>query len=142
MTNPMLPLDAAGAPGPVTPAAAPSDPAGFASVAPAGTGPAPYDIQAPMEDLSALVEGAQALSGGGEGAPTGAGMPDRMSPRQSQTAALLGSPEGYGGAGGYSIDAGFSGGGGDSGWPNDVDPGTNAETPDQGSGDFAGTGTD
>ncbi len=142
MTNPMQPLDPMGAPSPITPADSPSDAAGWAKVTPSGRGPAGYDIQAPMEDLSGLVAGAEALSAGSEGAPTGAGLPDRSSPRQSQTAQLLSSPAGYGGTSGYNIDAGFSGGGGDSGWPNDADPGANAATPDQGMGDFTGTGTD
>lgn len=143
MTNPMQPLDPTGAPDPVTPADSPSDPAGFASVTPHGRGPAPYDIQAPMDaSIAGLTADAMALAGGGEGAPSGAGIPDRMGPRQSQTEALLSSPAGYGGTSGYSIDAGFSGGGGDSGWPNNADPGANVMTPDQGSGDFTGTGTD
>jgi hypothetical protein len=143
MTNPMQPLDPAGAPDPITPAATPSDPAGYAGVTPHGQGPAPYDIQAPMDDsIAGAAAAAAALTGGGEGAPTGAGLPDRMSPRQSQAAALLNSAAGYGGAGGYNIDAGYSGGGGDGGWPNNVDPGANVATPDQGTGDFQGTGTD
>lgn len=39
-------------PDPVTPADTPSDPAGYAMVTPHGQGTAPYDIQAPAEDLS------------------------------------------------------------------------------------------
>lgn len=134
MTNPMQPLDPAGAPDPVTPADSPSDPAGYAGVMPSGRGPAPYDIQAPMQDLAGLVSEAGMLAGAGIVYPHG--------PRQSQADALLSSPQGYGGAGGYNIDAGYSGGGGDTGWPNNVDPGANVATPDQGTGDFAGTGTD
>ena len=56
-----------------------------------------------------------------------------MSPRQAETARLLGSPQGFsagGGTTGYDITAGFSGAGGD-GWPNDVQPNI-LETPIQG----------
>jgi hypothetical protein len=136
MTNPMQPLDPAGAPDPVTPHASPSDPAGFASVTPHGPGPAPYDIQAPMPDT----EGPFAQSV----AVAGAGVLYAQGPRQVQAAALLDSPQGYGGVTGYDIDAGFSGGGGDSGWPNNVDPGGNIGTPVTGSptGTYQGTGTD
>src|SRR5262252_6533692 len=109
MINPMQPLDPMSPPGPVTPAASPSDPAGYASVTAHGQGPAPYDIQAPLEDLTALTQAAMAATGGSEGAPTGAGLPDRMSPRQAQAAALLDSPQG---SGAMDVTAGFAGGGG------------------------------
>ena len=69
MGNPYLQnLDPVPAPDPVTPQASPADPSGFAMVTPHGQGPAPYDIQAPMDDLTAAVAGARELSGGGEGA--------------------------------------------------------------------------
>jgi hypothetical protein len=58
MTNPMQPLDPQGAPPPVTPADTPSDAAGYAMVTPHGQGPAPYDIQAPMADLSGAFDSA------------------------------------------------------------------------------------
>lgn len=114
MTNPMQPLDPIGAPDPVTPADSPSSPSGFASVTPQGQGPAPYDIQAPMEDLAGLVEAAGRLTGAGIVYPQG--------PRQAETATLLNSPQGFAGGTGYSITTGWSGGGGDAGWPNDPEP--------------------
>jgi hypothetical protein len=126
------------APDPVTPQASPSDPSGFAGVTPHGQGPAPYNIQAPLDDLSGVVLAATALTGGGEGASTGAGLPDRMGPRQAEAAQLLNSGQGYME---HDITAGFAGGGGES-WPGNPNPGANRETPIQGMGDFTGTGTD
>jgi len=145
MSNPEYrPLDPAAAPPPLTPSDSPADASGYASVMPSGQGPAPYDIQAPLDDLSGMAASAIALTGGSEGAPTGAGLPDRMGPRQSQAAAMMDSPQGFaagGGTSGYDITAGFSGAGGD-GWPNDVQPGI-LETPIQGMGsNQANTGTD
>jgi hypothetical protein len=135
MTSPLYrPLDPQTAPDPVTPQATPSDPAGYASVTPHGQGPAPYDIQAPMDDLTAVVQAARQLSGGDEGAPSGAGLGDIMSPRQSEAAALLNSGQG---TGEHDITSGFAGGGGES-WPSSPSVAT-VQTPDQGSGDFAGT---
>ena len=101
-------------PDPVTPADSPSDPAGYASVTPHGQGPAPYDIQAPMDDLTGVFDAANSLGGAGFLYPQG--------PRQAQSAALLNSAAGFA-SGGYDVDAGFSGGGG-GGWPNDVEPDT------------------
>ncbi len=124
MTNPLQPLDPAGAPSPITPADTPSDAAGYAMVTPSGRGPAGYDIQAPMPDTETPFAAANALNG----------------PRQAQTETMLSSPPGFA-AGGYDIPAGWSGGGGDSGWPNDPRPAA-VSTPDQGTGDFTGTGTD
>ena len=89
---------------------------------PHGQGPAPYDIQAPMENLDAIGAAAVAVT----------------RPRQSDTETLLSSAQGYGD---FNITAGFSGEPGES-WPNNPDPGANAATPDQGMGDFTGTGTD
>ncbi len=45
-----------------------------------------------------------------------------LGPRQAQTEALLSSPQGFA-SGGYDIDAGYHAGGGDPGWPNNVEPG-------------------
>src|SRR5260370_33535331 len=60
MSSPYFqPVDAAGAPDPVTPAASASSPADFAAVTPHGRGPAGDDIQAPMPDLA----GADAAAG-------------------------------------------------------------------------------
>lgn len=95
----------------VTPADSPSAPAQYAGVAPHGQGTAPYDVQAPQQDLSALVADAGALTGAGVIYPQG--------PRQAMTEALLSSPQGYGE---QDIDAGWSGGGGDAGWPANVEP--------------------
>lgn len=131
MSNPMQPLDPAAAPPPVTPAGTPSSPL-FEGVTPHGQGPAPYDIQAPVEDLGSVFAAAGAASAGDENDVYPQG------PRQAQAEAVLASPPGYGA---FSITAGWHGGGGD-GWPADVSPGANAETPDQGHGDFTGTGTD
>ena len=98
---------------PLTPSDSPSSPSGYAEVTPHGRGPAPYDIQAPQADLSAAVEAAGRLTGAGVVYPRG--------PRQAQTEALLSSPQGFG-LDGYDIDAGYHGGGGDDGWPNNVEP--------------------
>lgn len=124
MSNPMQPLDPAAAPPHATPADSPSSPL-YGSVTPHGQGPAPYDIQAPVEDLDGLAASAMAQTAPGSG-------------RQSDTEAFLSSPAG---TGELSITGGMSGGGGED-WPSDVSPGANAETPDQGHGDFTGTGTD
>ena len=134
MTNPMQPLDPQSPPGPVTPVDTPSDPAGYAMVTPHGQGPAPYDIQAPMDDLTAVTEAAGRLAGAGVVYPQG--------PRQAQTEALLDSPPGFATGDGYSITAGWSGGGGDTGWPNDPEPPQdpyNQWTPGNASGSPTGT---
>jgi rhodanese-related sulfurtransferase len=107
MSSPYLqPLDPAGAPSPLTPADSPSDPSGFAGVTPHGQGPAPYDIQAPMADLSGAFEAA--------GAANGAGIVYPASGRQAATESLLSSAQGYGD---FSILAGSA-----EGWPADVTP--------------------
>jgi hypothetical protein len=107
-------LDSLTVPPPVTPADSPSSPAGYASVTPHGRGPAPYDIQAPQQDLSADVAAAGALTGAGVIYPQG--------PRQSLTEALLQSPQGFA-VDGYDIDAGYHAGPGQDGWPSNVEPG-------------------
>ncbi len=128
------PVDAAGAPDPVTPAAAASSPADFAAVTPHGRGPAGYDIQAPMPDLA----GAYAAAG----AITGAGIVYPQGPRQAMTETLMQSPQGFA-LDGYDIDAGYHAGPGQDGWPANVEPPeAAAQTPDQGHGGFTGTGTD
>ena len=104
-------LDSLAVPNPVTPADSPSAPAQFAAVSPHGQGPAPYDIQAPLQDMTALVAAAGALTGAGVVYPQG--------PRQAMTETLMTSPQGYGE---QDIDAGWSGGGGDTGWPSNVEP--------------------
>jgi hypothetical protein len=98
----------------ITPADSPSSPAGFASVTPHGRGPAPYDIQAPLADgeIGAAFSMANDLGGSGVLYP--------MSERITQAKTLLESPQGFG-TGGFDVDAGWHGGGGD-GWPNDVEP--------------------
>ena len=130
MTNPVQPLDPSSPPSPLTPADSPSSPAGYASVTPHGQGPAPYSIQADMPDVAGPFAGSIAVAG--------AGVLYSQGPRQAATEALLGSAQGYGD---FSITAGFSGEP-DESWPNNPDPGANAATPDQGMGDFTGTGTD
>ena len=132
--NPFLQnLDPYAVPDPVTPAASPSDPEGFASVTPHGQGPAPYNIQDPaytggglQAEVTAAFDGSIAVGGAGVLYP--------MGPRQAESAQMLNSPQGFsagGGTSGYDITAGWSGGGGDSGWPNNPQPGI-LETPIQG----------
>src|SRR5215469_17148397 len=91
-------LDPDAAPDPVTPYGGPGDPTGYAKVTPPGTGPAPapYDISAPQDiaGITAAVQAAMNLTGGQEGASTGAGIPNRDSPRQAEAAAILDSPQG------------------------------------------------
>jgi len=106
MTNPLQPLDPQGAPDPVTPADSPSSPL-FDEVTPHGRGPAPYDIQAPLENLSAMAASAEALTRPG-------------GPRAGEAEVLLNSAQGFGA---HDITTGWSGGGGDNGWPGAVDPG-------------------
>jgi hypothetical protein len=93
----------------ITPSDSPSSPSDYAGVTPHGRGTAPYDIQAPQQDLSAAAEAAGRLAGAGIVYPQG--------PRQSATETLMQSPQGFAVAG-YDIDAGFS-----AGWPNNVEPG-------------------
>jgi hypothetical protein len=99
-------------------------------VTPHGQGPAPYDIQAAMPDLEGQFAAAVAVSGAGVLYP--------MGPRQSAAETMLSSAQGFGE---MDITAGFSGEPGES-WPNNPGPGANAATPDQGTGDYPGTGTD
>lgn len=86
----------------ITPGDSPSSPENFAGVTPHGRGPAPYDIQAPQADLSAV---------------TAAAMSEAMS-RQPPTEALLSSPQGYRD---FNITAGFAGSDGET-WPGDTSP--------------------
>lgn len=101
-------LDPYAVPDAVTPADTPSHAEGYAGVTPPGTGPAPapYDIAAPqpIAAITAAFNAATALTGGQEGASTGAGMPNRNSPRQQESAAILGSPQG---APGMNVFSGF-----------------------------------
>lgn len=127
-------IDPVGAPDPVTPADTPGDPSGYAGVTPAGIGPAPYSITAPLDDLSAVTDAAGRLTGAGIVYPAG--------PRQAQSEMLLSSPAGYGA---QDISAGYDGSGpGEGGWPT-VPAVATVDTPAQGTGDYpsdAGTGTD
>src|SRR5260370_36082825 len=133
MSSPYFrPGDGAGAPDPVTPAAAASSPADFAAVTPHGRGPAGYDIQAPMPDLA----GAYAAAG----AITGAGIVYPQGPRQAMTETLMQSPQGFA-LDGYDIDAGDHAGPGQDGWPANVEPAeAAARTPDRGHGGVAPAG--
>lgn len=137
MSGPFFqPVDPAGAPDPVAPPDSPADAAGWAQVTPAGQGTAPYDISAPQDiaGIGAAVQAAMDLSGGAEGAGPGAGIPDRHSPRQAQSEALLESPQG---AAAISVTSGF---------PDyetaDISPGANMENPIQGQGTYPGTTQD
>lgn len=109
-----MPMDPMAVPSPVTPHDTPSYPAGYDAVTPDWTAPrpAPYDIQAPLDDLSGVLASAGALAGAGVLYPQG--------PRQAATQALLSSPEGYGE---QDILQGYSGSGdGPGGWPGNVEP--------------------
>lgn len=101
-------LDPMSVPDAVTPHDAPSSPDAYAGVSPPGTGPAPapYSISAPQNiaGITAAAEAATALAGGQEGADTGAGMPNRHSPRQAEAEAILMSPQG---AASSNVFAGF-----------------------------------
>jgi len=139
MGNPFFQgLDPMGVPDAVTPQAGPSNAAGYDAVTPQGSGaaPAPYDISAPQDiaGLAAAVQAAMGVSGGGEGAPSGAGIPDRLGPRQAEAAALLDSPQG---SGAMSVLAGFP-----DYESSDISPGANMENPIQGAGDYPGTRQD
>ena len=124
-------LDPYAVPDAITPYDAPSDTAGYVGVTPPGTGaaPAPYDIAAPQDiaGITAANNAAMALTGGGEGADTGAGsggMPNRDSPRQRESLAILDSPQG---AASSNVFAGFPD------YENqDVRPGADLQTPIQG----------
>src|SRR5260221_11240406 len=106
MTNPMQPLDQAGANDPVTPRDTPSSPSGYASVTPHGQGPAPYNIQAGAPDLSGVFGSANATAGAGVLYP--------QSERQRQTEVLRSSPPGLAGGGVTLVSRGSWGPGG---WP-------------------------
>lgn len=126
------PVDPQGAPDPVTPAGAPGDPAGFATVTPSGAGPAPYDIQDNNWEpaITAVTDAAGAVSGAGVVYPRGA--------RQEAAAELLDSPQGFsagGGTSGYDITPGWSGEP-DESWPVNPQPGVILETPIQGTADY------
>lgn len=93
----------------ITPADSPSSPEGYASVTPHGRGTAPYDIQAPLQDLSGEFDAANSVAGAGVLYPQG--------PRQAETETMLQSPQGFA-VGGYDIDAGSH-----DQWPNNIEPG-------------------
>lgn len=143
--NPFLQnLDPQSPPDPVTPAAPPSDPAGYAMVTPHGQGPAPYNIQDPGYTGGGLEAGVTAAFNGST-AVAGAGVLYPQGPRQAQAAHLLDSPQGAfagGGTSGWDITAGWSGEP-DESWPNNPQPGI-LETPVQGQMTYpqSNTGTD
>jgi len=127
-------LDPQGAPDPVTPADSPGDAAGYSGVTPDGQGTAPYDISAPQDigGIEAALTAAMDLSGGGEGSGPGAGIPDRDSPRQQESEAILMSPAG---APAMNVTSGFP-----DYESSDIDPGANMENPIQGhTGEYPGT---
>lgn len=130
-------VDPAGAPDPVTPAAGPGDPAGFAMVTPSGRGPAPYDIQ------DNGWEGAITAVTDAAGAVSGAGIVYAPGTRQAATARLLDSPQGFsagGGTSGYDITPGWSGEP-DESWPVNPQVSSILETPIQGAGDYPADST-
>ena len=133
--NPFLQnLDPQSPPDPVTPAASPSDPAGYAGVTPHGQGPAPYNIQDPaytggglQSDITAQYNSAGAV------AAAGVSVYPAQGTRQAESAQMMNSAQGFsagGGTSGYDITAGWSGEPGES-WPNNPQPGI-LETPIQG----------
>ena len=134
MSTPFFqPVDPTAAPDPVTPADSPGDAAGWAQVTPAGQGPAPYDISGPQDiaGIAGALAAAMDLSGGQEGTSTGAGIPNRDSPRQQQAAAILDSPQG---AESSNVFAGFPD------YENqDLDIDSDLNTPIQGAGYHPGT---
>ena len=136
MSNPEYQTpDPAGAPSPVTPADGPADPAGYAMVTPAGRGPAPYDIAAPLDQaaIQAAYDGAGAVSG--------AGIVYSQGTRQAAAETLLNSPQGFNsgtGTSGYDIPQGWSGEP-DESWANNTQVSSIFETPIQGQGDYPGT---
>lgn len=107
-----MPLDPIPTPPSVTPQDTPSSPSDYAGVTPHGRGPAPYDIQAPIADLTAESNSAVNLSGAGVLYP--------KSDRQAAAETLITSPPGFG-TDGFDDQNGYSGGGGGS-WPVDVEP--------------------
>ena len=128
-------LDPYAVPDAVTPHDVPSNPEGYAVVTPAGVGPAPYSISAPQDiaGIAAALGAATALTGGQEGADTGAGMPNRDSPRQRETNAILTSPQG---AESSNVFAGFPD------YENqDLRPGGDLQTPVQGTMTYPGGST-
>ena len=130
-------LDPAGTPPPITPTGGHSDDAGWAKVTPATDSPAPYDISAPQNiaGIAAAVEAAGRLSGGQEGAATGAGWLYPPGPRQAEAAAMMEAAQGTpAGEGSLSVFSGF---------PDyetaHVDPGGDMENPIQGTGTLPGS---
>jgi hypothetical protein len=105
----MMPLDPSAPPPAVTPADSASSPSDYAAVTPHGQGPAPYDIQAPQQDLSGALEAAGRLAGAGVIYPQG--------PRQAATETLMSSAQGYGE---FDIIPGYTG---DGEWPGNIEPG-------------------
>jgi len=73
------------------------------------------DIQAPMatDEIAGALAAANAVEGTGFLEPIG--------PRQMEARELMDSAQGFGGPG-FSIDAGYHGGGGES-WPANIKPG-------------------
>jgi hypothetical protein len=117
------------APPPVTPADGPGDAAGYAMVTPHGQGTAPYDIQDSHDVLPRIQEVFDAAT-----ALTGAGVLYPMGPRQSATAHLMNSPQGFnsgGGTSGWDITPGWSGEP-DESWDNNPQPDALLSTPVQG----------
>ena len=106
-------LDPYPVPAPVTPAASPSSPAGYAQVTPHGEGPAPYDIQAPLMDGEITAAFGESVAAGGAGVlyPQGA--------RQAAASRFMDSAQGYGVV---DVTASEWGGPGED-WPGDVRPG-------------------
>ena len=92
----------------ITPADSPSSPSDYAGVTPHGRGPAPYNIQAPLDQGSIQSAFDQANRDGG------AGMLYPQGPRQAEAERLIMSAPGYGD---FDILSGTT-----AGWPADVTP--------------------
>ena len=92
----------------MTPADTPSSPSDYAGVTPHGRGPAPYDIQAPLDEAHITA------SFDATNREMGAGVLYSQSERQAATERLLSSPQGYAD---FTILGGTT-----AGWPADITP--------------------
>lgn len=92
----------------ITPADSPSSPGDYAAVTPHGRGPAPYDLQAPLDTGSVQAAFDRSVR------DAGAGVLYPESERQADTRRLLMSPPGYAD---FDILGGTT-----AGWPADITP--------------------
>ncbi len=95
----------------ITPSDSPASPSDYSAVTPHGRGPAPYDIQAGMQDGEITAAFNQA------NADAGAGVLYPRSARQDEARAILESPAGAG-LDGLDVMSGTT-----CGWPANIEPG-------------------